>query len=215
MRGVGELARGETGMDMTRCPWCVCALLAAGLVGFAAIGRCGPGKPAAEETESPRYLQVTLMGDSVEFVLVDPVGRVAVLGIDSSSCGIPDCRVEKYSDLAMDDHDDSDSTALDREPSDYPVYGGGLITLENPEPGTWRLEGRAVGVCPDTCEAKVYLRDLDDQTTDTMDAAGASIPTGESVTWRLTVTRRSNRGGAPWAYLRPEPALQARRRLSK
>jgi hypothetical protein len=174
----------------------------------AAFAGGGYGRPTHQPRPSgePRFLEVTVEGDSVDFVMVDPAGRVAVLAVDGTECAIPDCFVRKASDLAMEDHDDSDTTASDTNGVEYPAYGGGYFSLDNPAPGTWYVEARAERECPDSysCAVAVRIMSVADSgpSPAVLEDSRSSLRTGESVRWRLTIGPRSKQIGKAWAHVR-------------
>jgi hypothetical protein len=178
------------------------ALFVLGVNVFGAPGHGEAAKPPARESSAPQLLEMIVQGDSVDFVLIDPVGRVAVLAVDSAVCAIPDCSVDKYSDMAMLEHDDSDTTMFDTTVAEYPAYGGGVVIFDDPSPGTWRIEARAERECPDSCEVKVTILSIGEPPWGVMEDSRSSLHTGESVRWRLTMAARSERAGKPWARLR-------------
>jgi len=109
-------------------------------------------KPAPWMPETENLLMIKVDGDSVDFCLVDPQGRVAVIAVDSAMSGIPDCEVSKSGDDPSNDEEEFDA---DTSTAPLPLYGGGVFTLEKPSPGEWRLEALARRPCEDSCGVSV------------------------------------------------------------
>lgn len=103
-----------------------------------------PDTTAVSDSSPDDLLMIKVDGDSVDFRLVDPRGRVAIIAVDSTMCAIADCSVSKSSDNPF--HDDSEFE-VDSAETTYEAYGGGLFVLENPPPGEWRLEALAARGC--------------------------------------------------------------------
>jgi hypothetical protein len=140
--------------------------------------------------------------DSVDFRLVDPLGRVAVIAVDSTMCAIPECSVEKSSDFR--DHDDSD---WDPDSLDLRPFGGGVFTLEDPVAGVWYLDALASRGCEDSCGVEVVIWSMKQVVLD----GRCWLRPGEGARWRLTLDSLAQREGRVWARI----ALERRTTIAK
>ena len=133
--------------------------------------------------------------DSVDFRLTDPLGRVAVIAVDSAASAIPECTVEMSS--WFPDHDDSnwDPDSLDLRP-----YGGGVFTLDDPQPGVWHLDALAARGCEDSCRTSVYVWSMKHVNLD----ESFWLRPGEGMRWRLTLSPLLQREGRVWARMEME-----------
>lgn len=150
-----------------------------------------PPKPVVERWEA--VLTFKADAESVDFRLVDPMGRVAVVAVDSTMCDIPDCSAAKTSDFP--DHDDSEVDSLDDEEVEWKQYGGGTFSMTEPAPGVWYLEAIASRECPDSCEVSLLMWSSRAVNQDTR----VSMHQGDRVRWRVTMDPRDKREGRVWA----------------
>lgn len=154
-----------------------------------------PVASASGRARTERLLMIKGAGDSVDFRLTDSSGRVAVVAVDSAVSAIPECEVEKSSWFS--DHDDSD---WDPDSLDLRPYGGGVFTLEDPQPGVWYLDALAASGCADSCDVEVVVWSMKHVVLD----AHARLLPGEGVRWRLTLAPLARREGRTWVRLELE-----------
>lgn len=174
------------------------AMVAVGSFVFAS----GHTEPSRRPWVEPPMLMVTVVGDSVDFILTDPHGHVGALAVDSAFCEIPDCQMEKYSDDVGDDPDESEPVDTSAVEPRLP-YGGGLYALSDPAPGTWHLEAHVARPCADqSCVARVNVQSW--LTPEVVDGVETVLETGKALRWRLVIGPRSKRSGKAWAKLYPE-----------
>jgi hypothetical protein len=133
--------------------------------------------------------------DSVDFRLIDPLGNVAVIAVDSAICGIPECSVERSD--AIPDHDDSD---FDPDSLNLGPYGGGVFTLEDPAPGVWYLDALAARACEDSCGIGVSVWSTKQIALD----ASIRLRPGEGARWRLSLAPLAHREGLVWTQMELE-----------
>ena len=157
--------------------------------------------PPPHDSGRPRLLMVYFVGDSVDFVLTDPAGRSGVVAVDRATCSILGCDIDKSSELAMEDHDDSDTTSADTAQRVYEAYGGGHIVLDDPEPGTWSIEAYTNRECPDSCGTEIDVMHIGEETMDVSLSVHAMLERGERMRWELVIAPRSERIGKPWAWM--------------
>jgi hypothetical protein len=159
-------------------------------------------------------LMITVEGESLDFVVTDPTGHVAVLAVDSARCEIPGCELTTYRDMEALDHDDSDTTSTDS--AEAPArYGGGNIMLIDPVPGVWSIEAHASRSCREfSCQAEVVVADIGEGNLGVNEAYRGFLRTGESIAFRMILAQRPARVTKNWVRLRPESARGNVRRVS-
>ena len=149
-------------------------------------------------------LMIKADGESLDFRLVDPQGRIAVIALDHSASEVPGCEAKKSSDDWVEDEEDfdADTSTTPRAP-----WGGGRFTLENPEPGRWWLEALAVRGCDDSCVVTVYVWSMKSVTLET----STSLRSGQSIRWEIQLAPRDQRARGDWVRL----ALKSKGRLPR
>jgi hypothetical protein len=156
---------------------------------------------------SRRILVILVTGDSIDFRLVDPAGRIAVIAVDSAMTSIPDCDVEKSD--AVRDHDDSDfdpdtATVVDAH------YGGGTFALGDPAAGRWLLEAIAARGCLDSCEVTGVIWDAHKQMNVNAEIRCALRP-GQVTAWKIDLAPRAVRPSRTWATITQEHRVKSTR----
>jgi hypothetical protein len=180
-------------MRLKRAPLVAWPLLTVALILGTARG--APIESATGARAADPLLMIKVQGDSVDFRLIDPQGRIALIGVTDRMCAIPNCDVEKSSDFEEPDEEAADSVA-----TAFAAYGGGCYTLEDPAPGRWRLQALAARACDDSCDVWVCMWSMKYVVQD----ARCSLRPGEAVTWRVTVAPRTARLGHVWARFKLE-----------
>ena len=161
-----------------------------------ATGAAATGaKPIAWVPETEDFLVIQVSGDSVDFRLADPQGRIAVVAVDSAMSGIPDCDVSKSSDEPSNDEDRFDADTSSGPP---PRYGGGAFMLQNPPPGEWRLEAFARRSCRDPCTASVLAWSTKNASLD----GACTLRSGQLARWSLLLDTLDVRKHQSWAHLK-------------
>ena len=144
-------------------------------------------------TES--LLMIQGQADSVDFRLIDPLGRVAVIAVDSAMSAIPECTVEKSSDNPYHDDSEWDPDSIDLRP-----YGGGVFVLKDPQAGVWHLDVLAARGCEDSCGVDVNIWSMK-RVNDSWDGW---LRPGEETRWRLTLIPLPERETRVWARMELE-----------
>ena len=177
--------------------WSACRSVAKmGLaVGLVATMVDGAPKSATGNQRTESLLMIKCDGDSVDFRLLDPLGRVAVIAVDSSMCSIPGCSVEKRSD-----NTDQGDSSLDPDSIDLRPYGGGVFSLEDPAPGVWRVDALAARGCEDTCGVEVFMWSMGHVNQD----GRCWLRPGGAARWRMTLEPIAQREGRVWARIELE-----------
>lgn len=170
------------------------ALLLAACLG-AAVVHSGPARPRQSALESDNLLMFKVDGDSVDFRLVDPQGRVAVISVDSAMSTIPGCSASKSS--WIQDHDDSDWEP-DSSANQLAEYGGGSFDLDDPPAGEWLLEALATRGCKDSCTVWVGMWSIKNVNQDEW----RTLRPGQSAQWLLTISPRAARATRVWASIK-------------
>lgn len=146
--------------------------------------------------DAGRILVIQVNSDSVDFRLVDPDGRIAVIAVDSAMSAIPDCDSEKHS--WFQDHDDS---AWDPDSVEAAPYGGGTFSLVDPAAGEWKLEAIASRGCLDSCEVTGLFWEAGTKQMNVNEEIRRVLLAGEAATWKIELAPRAVRPSRTWAKI--------------
>lgn len=171
-----------------------------------ALAPASPPKRSATD-DSRRVLVVLVNGDSIDFRLVDPAGKIAVIAVDSTMSAIPDCDVEK-SEYERD-HDDSDFDS-DTATVVGAHYGGGTFSLVDPAAGRWLLEASAARGCLDSCEVTGVIWDAHVQ-MNVNEEIRRTLQPGQVAAWKIDLAPRAVRPTRTWATITQERRVRSTR----